>query len=200
MNPATPDLAALWDSMELTDLPRFIAPRNAIQRGKSRYAAVEARTGVPWMVIGCLHQRESGGDFTCHLHNGDPLTARTVHVPAGRPIEGNPPFPWEESAVDALHYEGLAGLNWIDLPSTLYRIERFNGLGYRSEGIFSPYLWAGTNHYTYGKFDEDDHFDPSEVDQQPGCAGMLSVLGYGPSSPSVPSFWQRVAAALDRIF
>ena len=199
MNTAHPDLSALWESMVLTDSARFAAPCAAIQLAQSRYSAVEARTGVPWIVIGCLHQRESSGNFNCHLSNGDPLTGRTVHVPAGRPTAGCPPFPWEESAVDALSYEGLAGLKW-DLLSTLYRIERFNGLGYRQHGIYSPYLWAGTNHYAQGKYASDGVYEDHISDHQPGCAGMLSVLRYqAPHLATHPSFWQRAEAAIERI-
>jgi len=38
--------------------------------------------------------------FKLHLHNGDPLTARTVNVPKGRPKTGQPPFAWGISAKD----------------------------------------------------------------------------------------------------
>jgi lysozyme family protein len=57
---------------------------------------------VPWELIAALHEREAGGSFKGHLHNGDPLTGRTYHVPAGRPAKGSPPFTWEASAIDAL--------------------------------------------------------------------------------------------------
>jgi len=50
---------------------------------------------------------ECGFDFAGHLHNGDPLTDRTTHVPANRPINGTPLFSWQESAVDALTLEGF---------------------------------------------------------------------------------------------
>jgi len=33
---------------------------------------------------------ECGLDFTRHLHNGDPLIARTVRAPAGRLVDGRP--------------------------------------------------------------------------------------------------------------
>ena len=182
-----PDLKALWDSMVITS-HRFADPVAAISIAEARYQAVEKNTGVPWQIIGCLHQREGSGDFSTHLHNGDSLRARTVHVPEGRPIDGNPPFEWEFSACDALAYDNLSGLTgWDNIAIALYRIERFNGLGYRSHGINSPYLWAGTNHYSVGKFDADSHFDPTEVDQQPGCAGLLKLLGFGIASSAPAS-------------
>jgi lysozyme family protein len=110
------------------------------------------------------------------LHNGDPLTARTVHVPAGRPRGGNPPFSWEESARDSLELHGLTkATNW-GLGETLYRWEKSNGLGYRKHGINSPYLWACTNHYTKGKFLGDHVFDPDAVAQYCGAAAILKKL------------------------
>src|SRR4051794_28179029 len=68
----------------------------AIERHADRYRAVEKRTGVPWYVIAVIHSKESSLDFRTHLHNGDPLSARTVHVPRNRP-PGDPPFTWEAS-------------------------------------------------------------------------------------------------------
>src|SRR2546423_191902 len=68
----------------------------------ARYKVIEATTGVPAHVVGLIHQMEAGGRFTGHLHNGDPLSACTVQVPAGRPLTGGPSFTWEESAIDAL--------------------------------------------------------------------------------------------------
>ena len=73
-----------------------------IQANKSRYVALTQPLGIPWGVVAVIHCMETGLSFSKHLHNGDPLTARTVQVPPGRPKTGNPPFTWEESALDAL--------------------------------------------------------------------------------------------------
>src|SRR5215210_8455887 len=78
-----------------------------IEQNRNRYAAVGDPLGIPWYFIGVIHNMESSQNFKRHLHNGDPLTARTVQVPAGRPKTGSPPFTWEESATDALRLEGL---------------------------------------------------------------------------------------------
>jgi lysozyme family protein len=92
---------------------------------------------------------------------------------------GDPPFTWEESAQDALAIEGLCHRDkWADIGVTLDRIERYNGLGYRKRGLTSPYLWAGTNNYWAGKFVADGQFNPEVMDKQPGCAGLLRLLGY----------------------
>ena len=73
-----------------------------IAANQSRYTAVAGEVGIPWYVVATIHSMEASLDFTRHLHNGDPLTARTVQVPAGRPTTGAPPFTWEASASDAL--------------------------------------------------------------------------------------------------
>jgi len=52
---------------------------------QARYEKVAKALKMPWYVVAVIHQLEAGGDFTRHLHNGDPLSARTTHVPAGRP-------------------------------------------------------------------------------------------------------------------
>ena len=173
-----PDFADLWGSMVVTDPDRFshVVPR--IQAAIGRYARVSDATGVPWQVIAVLHEREASGNFQCHLHNGDPLTARTVHVPKGYPLHGEPPFSWEESAQDALALDGLSGRSDWSLPVTLDRIERYNGLGYRKRNLLSPYLWAGTNHECPGKFVKDGAFELIARDMQPGCAPLLKLLGY----------------------
>ena len=102
-----------------------------IVASRSRYEEVERQTSVKWYVVATIHNLEASLRFDCHLHNGDPLTARTVHVPAGRPKTGTPPFTWEASAADALAYDGfttntdwspekvaylLGGLQWLGLP------------------------------------------------------------------------------------
>lgn len=146
-----------------------------ILAGKNRYKHLEATTAVPWWFIGLLHALESGCDFRTHLRNGDPLKARTVQVPKGRQKTGTPPFTFEESATDALKYDKLFGKTDWDIATTLYRLETFNGFGYRKPeiDINSPYLWSMSNHYAKGKFTSDHHYDPSAVSQQAGAAVIL---------------------------
>ena len=56
-----------------------------IAANRARYAKVGRALGVPWYVVGIIHSLEAGGDFSRHLHNGDPLTARTTSGPDRRP-------------------------------------------------------------------------------------------------------------------
>lgn len=147
------------------------------ERGRARYDAVSARIGTPWRMIAAIHALEASFRFDRHLHNGDPLSARTVHVPKGRPAVGAPPFTWEESAVDALAGHGLADIADWSQARQLYELERYNGFGYRRRGCVSPYLWAGSDVYVAGKYVADGKYDPNAVSKQVGAAVILRALG-----------------------
>lgn len=174
----------LWRTMKV--LPSKVGSVDPIVslllRFRARYEAMERATGVPWYVIAAIDELE-GEPPGCrsHLHNGDPLNKRTVHEPKGRPPGGKPPFTWEQSAVDALTYDGLN--KWPDwgVAGTLYKLEGFNGYGYHNEaltghkgGVPSPYLWSFSNHGVgVGKFTRDHHYDPHAVSDQCGAAVIL---------------------------
>jgi lysozyme family protein len=136
---------------------------------KARYTAVGTPLGIPWYFIGVVHSLESSLKMTGHLHNGDPLTARTVQVPAGRPKTGTAPFTWEQSADDALKLQRLD--QWTDwsIPGLLFKLEGYNGFGYRRRLMPSPYLWSFSVHYDKGKFIADGTFSPTAVSRQ--CGG-----------------------------
>ena len=146
-----------------------------IELNRNRYSAVGDPLGIPWYFVGVVHNMEASLNFKTHLHNGDPLTKRTTHVPPGRPKTGEPPFTWEESATDALKLEHLHDLNDWSLPATLFRLEKYNGFGYRLQHpeVLSPYMWSFSNHYTRGKFVADNKFSPTAVSQQCGAAILL---------------------------
>lgn len=152
--------------------------RKMLLQGKARYVEAERRTGVPWWFIGIVHAMEASFNFRAHLHNGDPLTARTVQVPARRPPIWNPPGDWLSSAIDALQYQGFAGEPDWALARTLYRWEAYNGFGYRrpSTNIPTPYLWSFSNHHTRGKYVRDGKYDPNALSKQCGAAVMLKAL------------------------
>lgn len=149
-----------------------------ILQNKSRYEAVGNKLNVPWYFIGIVHCLEGSLSFKVHLHNGDPLTARTVQVPKGRPVAGKPPFTWEASAEDALIYDKVN--LWTDwsVPGMLFRFEGYNGYGYRklTPPINSPYLWSCSNHYTKGKYVADGKYSPTAVSKQIGAAVLLRRL------------------------
>jgi lysozyme family protein len=151
--------------------------RTMITKSRSRYEGVSKTTGVPWYFIAVTHALESSCNFRAHLHNGDfPLSARTRQVPSNRPTIWLPPSDWESSARDALRLLGFTGQKDWSLERTLYRLEAYNGLGYRSYGIASPYLWSFSNHYDRGKFVSDGKWSSTARSQQCGAAVMLKLL------------------------
>lgn len=128
---------------------------------------------IPWQFIAVVHYMECNFSFLHHLHNGDSLLRRTVNVPKGRPVAGKPPFKFEMSAIDALIYQGLHDeKNW-SIPNMLLKLEAYNGYGYRGKGINTPYLWAGSNHYTKGKYIADHVYSKTAVSDQIGSALIL---------------------------
>jgi lysozyme family protein len=142
---------------------------------RARYAGLETSLRIPWFVSAVIHSLESGQRFDRHLHNGDPLTRRTTHVPAGRPIRGTPPFTWEASAQDALELKGFDRWEDWSVAGALYKLEQYNGWGYRQfhPEVLSPYLWSFSTHYTKGKYVADGRYDPNAVSQQAGAAVLL---------------------------
>jgi len=178
----------LWDSMVIDDNRKdeIISICKNILSHKERYQKVSEQTGIPYYAIAAIHSRESSLNFTRHLHNGDSLEHRTVHVPAGRPKTGEPPFTWEESAADALQQIEIEDKAHVwSITNMLFQLESYNGWGYRKHGIFTPYLWAATNHYSKGKFVEVfskekqkfvGQFNPNLQDKQIGCAPIIRYL------------------------
>lgn len=172
-----PDYAHLWETATLLPSRKAAADATAakIIANMDRYKKVEAATSVPAVIVGIIHAMECGLNFSKHLHNGDPLTRRTTHVPAGRPKTGSPPFTWEESAIDALTMEGLNKVGAWTPEVFCYQLEKYNGTGYRrlKTPINSPYLWSGTNQYSRGKYVSDGRYDPNAVSGQSGAVAIL---------------------------
>ncbi len=143
---------------------------------RSRYDEVEKRLQIPWYVVGIIHSLEAGFNFSGHLHNGDPLRARTWQVPAGRPLEWLPPTDWIASAADALAMKKYDNQPDWSIAQMLYRFEKYNGFGYRRRGIESPYLWSFSNQYIKGKYVKDGVWDPNAVSRQCGAALLVKEL------------------------
>lgn len=153
-----------------------ITRKDAVERAarrilalKPRYQAVARATGVPWIMLGCLHMRESSNDFRGVLHNGQHIIGtgrRTSIEPKGR----GPFSSWEQAAVDACKIKGWVGrpASYWDLGRILYEMERFNGWGYAYKGRPSPYMWAGSDQYSRGKYVADHVYSSTFVDPQLG--------------------------------
>lgn len=169
-------------SVRASGKPEVRAVARRIIDNRPRYAAVSKATGVPWFVIGLLHNMECSLSFEKHLHNGDRLAdkegnrLKTQRKPRGRGPFGS----WEESAADALRIDGLDKVDWSKdvVERIAYMAETFNGWGYRNESIHipSPYLWSMTTAYEKGKYIEDGVYSPVAVSQQAGVMAILKSL------------------------
>jgi len=151
---------------------------DAVMADRERYRTVGRRLDVPWFVVAALHEADTGRDFTVHVHNGDPLTERTRHLPDGRPVVGEPPFSWEDSAADALclhHFD-----QWSDwsIAGALFKLEGHGGWGYRLHHpeVPSPYLWNYSTYYSQGKYVADDTWSETAVAPHCGAAVLLRRL------------------------
>lgn len=166
----------MWDKAVVNRTAEAQKAARTALANKSRYKAITARTGIPYDTIASKHMRESSFNFGTHLHNGDSLARRTVQVPKGRPT-GNPPFTFEDSAVDALTMAPHS-LNLVkrwSVERRLYEDEKYNGWGYIGKGN-SPYLWAGTSLYIGGKYIADHVYSPTAKDSQLGTVAFYKKL------------------------
>ena len=170
----------LFDSCSIrpryADEVRWYVNVMAKPANKARYDEVAAKTQVPWWFVGITHGLEASFDFEGHLHNGDPLSDRTVLVPRGHPVVWNPPNDWVSSAVDALTIKRFNNQSDWSLARTMYRWEAYNGFGTRRRGINTPYLWSFCTHYTKGKYTHDRVWNSEAVSKQCGTAVLLFAL------------------------
>lgn len=165
-----------WKIMKID--PNLSAVLNKVAErlcaAKDRYVAVTRRTNVPWWDIAVIHEREASQSWLANLAQGDPWNEVSRHVPKGQ----GPFNSWEDAAVNALGRTppfAAANRDWSS-GGTLTLLEQYNGLGYASRGLPSPYIWASTNQYHRGKYVADGHFDPNAIDHQLGCAALIASM------------------------
>jgi len=170
-----------WSVAKITRAKEFGPVAKRLVAAKARYQSVSARTGVPWFVIAVIHEREASQRWDTQLGQGDPLNKVSKHVPKGR----GPFKTWEDGAYDALALCAPFAAKWRDWSpgGTMTLLEEYNGLGYATRGLPSPYVWSGTDQYVKGKYVADGVFDPNAVDRQLGCAGL--ILAMAKLDPSV---------------
>lgn len=177
---------ARWNNMHVSAArgPAFESAANRIKANKAIYQEIEKETGVPWWFIGVVHLRESNLDMSTNIANGQSYKKKTTIVPKGR----GPFNSFKEAAIDALVNcapYAARNKNWSVGP-TLALLESYNGLGYAAKGVPSPYVWAGTDQYSKGKYVADHVYDPNVVDPQLGVAGVIKFLGvYTNAGPAV---------------
>jgi lysozyme family protein len=148
-------------------------------------APVADTKGIPWFVIALIHYIECDFNFSKHLFNGDSLKNYTQKFPPGYPkVHHKPPFTFDESAVDALKYEGFDKIDHWSVPVVLKCLEKYNGFGYEMyQNMNSPYLWSGSDIYKTGKYIEvkkkgvwKSGFYPKAVSGQLGTAVILKRM------------------------
>jgi lysozyme family protein len=145
---------------------------NRAVKNKFRYDSIPSAQRIPWPLIAAIHNLECSQRFDQHLHNGDSLDRKTIHVPEGRP-PGRGPWRWEDSAHDALSIAGFLGWSDWSVAGCLYKAEAYNGWGYRAKDIRSPYLWGGSSKQQPGKYVRDGVWSATAVTKQIGVATLL---------------------------
>ena len=165
--PKKPNLGAMYSTMRVRGVSTVV---DKIINGYETYLTVQKVTNVPWELIGCLHHQEYNCNFKRWLGNGQPLDQKSTIVP-----KGYGPFKsWEEGAVVALNLKKKPDV-WT-IVETLRYAEKYNGLGYRRHGVYSPYIWAYTQYYTKGHYVADGKFDANKIRKKPGVAPVLRSL------------------------
>src|ERR1700722_1327471 len=110
---------------------------------KAIYQQIETITGVPYSFTALVHYRESGSDFNTYLGNGQPLNRVTTIVPKRR----GPFRDFVDGAGEVLRIQGLGGATYWSVARMLFRLEGYNGYGYHSRDVNSPYLYSGSTVY-----------------------------------------------------
>lgn len=154
-----------------------------------KYDAGCKATGVPIAWAAASFERESSSNFTTNPAQGWPLGTKSKWVPYNGPFTGA--TAWTDAQIAAYQIDGLdkvGAANWTWARDS-YEGEAFNGWGYRERGIFSPYLGAGTNLYTRGKYVADGKFDPNAIDSQLGILPvMVQIIRLRPQLALADSF------------
>lgn len=149
----------------------------ALLKNKFIYQLVTNKTGVPVAFLMATAQREMSGNLNCYLGNGQSLRRVTTIVPKGRgPFMQPHPEDFIAGAVDALHIDGTDKITDWSLSRCAYEAENFNGWGYRSKGIPSPYVFGATSVQKPGKFIADHVYDPEKMDPQLGVVAIIKEL------------------------
>lgn len=161
---------------------------DAYYRNISIYSKIAEETGMLPEVIAVIHYRENSDDcikgiFRANLINGAPLVGID-----GMSDEERINF-FIETAVDVINNQ-ISNGNTLERynPSGRYNdiiamvcfMEAYNGLGYYSNDLISPYSYSGTNIYESGKYVEDEngnsYFDEDQIDEQVGSYRLLVAL------------------------
>ncbi len=168
---------ALLGSMKITRAAdvELVAHRILQPSSLSRYQEVATATKVPATLIAALDYRESDCDPKSALGQGDPWNKVSTHVPRGH----GPFSSWMDAAEFYVRYDHLDELSvaFWSMAYVCWKAEAWNGFGPRNHGIHTGYLWAGTNHYSAGKYVADGVWKASFVDKQIGVIPLIARIG-----------------------
>jgi lysozyme family protein len=148
----------------------------------NRILNIAKQVDVPPELFAGIWYREASFDPSKVLQNGDPIGQVTTHVPKGLLFHS-----FEESAVAAFNdFAPLKARLDLHFSSTdkgaiATFAEHYNGLGYRTHGLSSPYVFAGTTKYTGGLFTGDGQLDPKVKDQRVGVLVVADALQNNPT-------------------
>lgn len=189
------NVADLRDTLTSSQRDELASFKANYEANKGRYQTVASQAGVPVALVAAIHWRESSGDFSTYLHQGDPLGKKAVHVPKDIPLF----TVWEEAAVHALtmsdkqkvHDDLGMTEDTRDAASMATYAEFYNGLGYHNGGHESPYVYSGTDEYSGGKYVRDGVFSASTKDKQLGVMAMVGAVG-GMNEQIKPIDWSVV--------
>ena len=178
------EYAYLWQILKVDEKfkPAALAIARKLLGNKERYEKVARAVAVnmPWWFVAIIHQMESSINFQAALHNGDKIIGtgkKTTRVPKGK----GPFATWEEGAIDAL--QEFRGYTDWSLPLCFFRLEQYNGWGYRTGAgrntrppNASAYIWSGTDQFHSGKYITDGKFDPYGAESRPASMAILRTL------------------------
>jgi lysozyme family protein len=187
-----PEYVRLLSQMQITQQTavQTTAARLLRNVAAGRYAEVTARTGIPQIYIATSFEREASSDFTKNPAQGWSLRSRSQVIPYNGPFAT-----WLDAALAAYAIDGVdkvpsAEWTW---PRLAFEEEAINGFGYRAHGVHSPYLWAGTNDYSRGKFIADGRFSADAVDQQLGTIPVARAMVLADPALDLPG-WPSTAS------
>jgi lysozyme family protein len=159
---------------QVDDVMRSLTPAQLMNIDK-----ISQLADVPPALVCGIWYREASLQSGVYLQNGDPLGAPTVHVPKGIFFRKDQ---FVDAAVAALNDKrsliNELGLHRdsTDMGAITTFAEAYNGLGYHSRGLVSPYAFAGTDQYKGGMFVSDGVFSPSTFDGRPGVLAIAEAF------------------------
>lgn len=175
--PPAPSVAELISNLKLRE-DKLLDVKlicKTINKNWSSYFAVEQATGVPAILVAAIHYREASFDFKTVLHNGELLIDVNKYgtrlVPKGRGQGLN--WSWVQASVDALIMKKAIFPDHWSVVNMVEFAEKYNGMGYRNNGLISPYCFAGCECYTGGLYVRDGKLDRKKMDQRIGVAAII---------------------------